>query len=150
MQKLHVKSVPGSQFFIQHCVSVFRITEDRMSHIGQMGTDLMRASCQKLDLQKRLLPIVCKRTIFCVDWSSILCLVFENSDLVGLFVFQKPSSDILFFFDHAFYNTKVIFVQGTFFEKPGEYLQTLQRLARCHDSARIAVQTVAQGRPECF
>ena len=30
------------------------------------------------------------------------------------------------------------------------YLQTLQRLARCHDSARIAVQTVAQGRPECF
>ena len=56
MQKLHVKSVPGSQFFIQHCVSVFRITEDRMSHIGQMGTNLMRTSGQKLDLQKRLLP----------------------------------------------------------------------------------------------
>ena len=87
MQKLHVKSVPGSQFFIQHCVSVFRITEDRMSHIGQMSTNLMRTSCQKLDLQKRLLPIVCKRTVFCVDRSGILCLVFENSDLVGLFVF---------------------------------------------------------------
>ena len=78
----------------------------------------MCTSCQKLDLQKRLLPIVCKRTVFCVDRSGILCLVFENSDLVGLFVFQKPSSDILFFFDHAFYDTKVIFVQGTFFEKP--------------------------------
>ena len=110
----------------------------------------MCSSGQKLDLKKCLLPVACKRTVFRVDRLCIFCLVFKNFDLVGFFVFQKPGSDILLFFYHTFYDTKIIFMQGTFFEKSGKDLQTLQSLTCRHDPARIAVQAVTQGWAECF
>ena len=54
MKPLSCESISHHDFPIHGFISVHFVSDDRMTHIGHVDTDLMRASCEELDLEKRI------------------------------------------------------------------------------------------------
>ena len=90
-------------------VAVFWISDNSVADAGKMGPDLMRTPGKKLNPQKGMISIGGQRFIACLNIVAARTGPFCHSDLIRIFVFDKPPFDHRLLFYPSPDKTAVVF-----------------------------------------
>ena len=118
MEKLVFYSMAGV-LFVEFIVTVFGVSQERMTSSGQVGSDLMCSACDQFYFQECHFSITVNRAVCGFDWQGIREILFAYGYFVGFFVFVQVAFDMGRFVQFAFYQTEIVFMERSVMEDSG-------------------------------
>ena len=151
MQQLRRQTGAVRDLCVAPAVSVFRVPDQRVPSVFQVGTDLMAASGDQFHLDQRIVSVRVQGPRDGLDRFAFGGRFRQHADLIRLLVLQQPALQVQFPFQRAADDREVIFRKtAVLCECSAQRPERLGVLAEHDEARRVAVQPVDGGRHEAL
>ena len=108
-----------------------------------MSANLMGSPCNQTNLQQRAATCLSQRLITSQNRNTVRHLFFCYGYLIGFLIFQKITINGSRLIHNPLYCTQIILMKASILKQGRKHLKACQGFARCHKTAGIAIQPVA-------